>query len=56
MFQNLLLPLSYIHTYVIQHLVYFGALSDDEMVAVEVSPASLKEKLPPSFRKVFGRK
>uniref|UniRef100_T1HB54 WD_REPEATS_REGION domain-containing protein n=1 Tax=Rhodnius prolixus TaxID=13249 RepID=T1HB54_RHOPR len=39
-----------------KHLVYFGALSDDEMVAVEVSPASLKEKLPPSFRKVFGRK
>lgn len=38
-----------------KHLVYFGALSDDEMVAIEVSPATLKEKLPQTLRKLFGR-
>uniref|UniRef100_A0A170WWV3 Cirhin n=1 Tax=Triatoma infestans TaxID=30076 RepID=A0A170WWV3_TRIIF len=36
-------------------MVYFGALSDNEMVAVEVSPATLKEKLPQTSRKLFGR-
>ncbi|KAK9502930.1 hypothetical protein O3M35_011610 [Rhynocoris fuscipes] len=38
-----------------KHLVYFGALSDSEMVAVEVSPSSIKEKLPPSKVKLFGK-
>lgn len=38
-----------------KHLVYFNWLNDDEMVAVEVNPASLTEKLPPTLKqKWFG--
>ncbi|XP_014284862.1 U3 small nucleolar RNA-associated protein 4 homolog [Halyomorpha halys] len=39
-----------------KHLVYFGSLCDGEMVAVEISPVTLYEKLPPSLKqKRFGR-
>ncbi|CAH0547966.1 unnamed protein product [Brassicogethes aeneus] len=40
-----------------KHLVNLSWLSDDEMVAVEVSPLSLMENLPPAFvQNTFGRK
>lgn len=39
-----------------KHLVYFGSLCKGEMVAVEVSPVKLTEKLPPTLKqKRFGR-
>ncbi|XP_076281680.1 UTP4 small subunit processome component l(3)72Dn [Lasioglossum baleicum] len=34
-----------------KHLVYLDWLNDEEMVAVEVNPISLTEKLPPTLRK-----
>ncbi|XP_031830992.1 UTP4 small subunit processome component l(3)72Dn isoform X1 [Nomia melanderi] len=38
-----------------KHLVYLDWLNDEEMVAVEVNPISLTEKLPPTLRqKWFG--
>ncbi|XP_069701427.1 U3 small nucleolar RNA-associated protein 4 homolog isoform X2 [Periplaneta americana] len=38
-----------------KHLVHLGWLSDDELVAVEVSPSALTEKLPPALKvKRFG--
>uniref|UniRef100_A0A1B6CBI0 Anaphase-promoting complex subunit 4-like WD40 domain-containing protein n=2 Tax=Clastoptera arizonana TaxID=38151 RepID=A0A1B6CBI0_9HEMI len=38
-----------------KHLVYFGSLSNNEMLAVEVNPITLSEKLPPSLKqKRFG--
>lgn len=38
-----------------KHLVHLDWLSDDELVAVEVSPLALAEKLPPSLKeKRFG--
>ncbi|XP_024085750.1 U3 small nucleolar RNA-associated protein 4 homolog isoform X2 [Cimex lectularius] len=39
-----------------KHLVFFGMLGEDEMIAVEISPVTLKEKLPTNFKqKRFGR-
>ncbi|KZC09523.1 PREDICTED: cirhin [Dufourea novaeangliae] len=38
-----------------KHLVYLNWLNDEEMVAVEVNPISLSEKLPPTLKqKWFG--
>ncbi|KAJ8686698.1 hypothetical protein QAD02_022492 [Eretmocerus hayati] len=38
-----------------KHLVYFGWINKTEMVAVEVNPTSLSEKLPPTLKqKRFG--
>ncbi|KAB0796828.1 hypothetical protein PPYR_10889 [Photinus pyralis] len=40
-----------------KHLVYLGWLSDEEMVAVEVSPQNLLEQLPPCLKQSkFGTK
>nr|CAH7757375.1 unnamed protein product [Callosobruchus chinensis] len=40
-----------------KHLVHFEWLSMDEMVAVEVNPLTLLEKLPPAFAQTtFGKK
>nr|CAI5842239.1 unnamed protein product [Callosobruchus analis] len=40
-----------------KHLVHFEWLSNDEMVAVEVNPLTLFEKLPPAFAQTtFGKK
>ncbi|KAF6203417.1 hypothetical protein GE061_003836 [Apolygus lucorum] len=39
-----------------KHLVHFGELAEGEIVAVEISPLKLLEKLPSNFRqKKFGR-
>lgn len=38
-----------------QHLVYFGYLEGDELIAVEVNPLTFLEQLPPSLKtKQFG--
>ncbi|CAH1964658.1 unnamed protein product [Acanthoscelides obtectus] len=40
-----------------KHLVHFEWLSEDEMIAVEVNPLTLFEKLPPAFAQAtFGKK
>ncbi|KAK4876596.1 hypothetical protein RN001_009102 [Aquatica leii] len=40
-----------------KHLVYLGWLSEDELVAVEVSPLSILEQLPPCLKQAkFGTK
>ncbi|KAL0124623.1 hypothetical protein PUN28_006462 [Cardiocondyla obscurior] len=36
-----------------KHLVYLNWLNDEEMVAVEVNPTSLSEKLPPTLKQKF---
>ncbi|XP_012526821.1 U3 small nucleolar RNA-associated protein 4 homolog [Monomorium pharaonis] len=36
-----------------KHLVYINWLNDEELVAVEVNPASLLEKLPPTLKQKF---
>ncbi|EZA58210.1 U3 small nucleolar RNA-associated protein 4 homolog isoform X1 [Ooceraea biroi] len=36
-----------------KHLVYLNWLNDEELVAVEVNPTSLSEKLPPTLKQKF---
>lgn len=37
----------------LQHLAYLNWLNDEELVAVEVNPISLMEKLPPTLKQKF---